>query len=70
MEGHTQVKADNATAQMSCPACGEPLTIPLTLRVTGRATASVTFNTDAVQEHLKTHGPVENGEGETSGERP
>ena len=58
------MKAGNLTAQMACPACEEPLTIPLTLRMTDRATASLTFNTLAVQEHLKAHATVEgNSEG-------
>lgn len=53
------MKADNLTAQMACPACEAPLTIPLTLRMTDRATASLTFNTLAVQDHLKTHADTE-----------
>lgn len=59
LEGDSTVKAGNLTAQMACPACEEPLTIPLTLRMTDRATASLTFNTLAVQEHLKTHATIE-----------
>lgn len=61
------MKADSLTAQMNCPACEEPLTIPLTLRMTDRATASLTFNTLAVQEHLKTHASAEDEE--AAGER-
>lgn len=64
------MKADNLTAQMTCPACEEPLTIPLTLRMTDRATASLAFNTLAVQEHLKTHATAEDGDEEAPGERP
>lgn len=59
MEGDAAMKAGNLTAQMACPACEESLTIPLTLRMTDRATASLTFNTLAVQEHLKAHATVE-----------
>lgn len=62
------MKAGNLTAQMACPACEEQLTIPLTLRMTDRATASLTFNTLAVQDHLKAHATTEDEEG--SGERP
>lgn len=64
------MKADDVTAQMNCPACGEQLTIPLTLRMTDRATASITFNTLAVQDHLKTHAAAEDGNEEATGERP
>jgi hypothetical protein len=63
------MKADNTTACMDCPACGEPLTIPLTLRMTDRATASITFNTLAVQDHLKTHATAEDCDEEASGGR-
>jgi hypothetical protein len=70
VEGNATVKADNLTAQMNCPACGDQLTIPLTLRMTDRATASITFNTLAVQDHLKTHAPVEDGDEEAASERP
>mgnify|MGYP001599207521 CR=1 FL=1 len=66
LEGDAAMKADNLTAQMNCPACGDPLTIPLTLRMTDGATASLTFNTLAVQDHLKTHAAAE----EAPGERP
>jgi hypothetical protein len=64
------MKADNTTARVDRPACEEPLTIPVTLRMTGRATASVTFNTSVVQEHLKTHADAEGGTEEAIGERP
>jgi hypothetical protein len=70
LEGDAAMKAGNLTAQMACPACEEPLTIPLTLRMTDRATASLTFNTLAVQEHLKTHATDENDTEEALGERP
>ena len=70
LEGDATVKAGNLTAQMACPACEEPLTIPLTLRMTDRATASLTFNTLAVQEHLKAHATVEGGDEGASGEHP
>lgn len=69
MEGHATVRADNVTAQMNCPACGESLTIPLTLRVTDHTTASITFNTLAVQDHLKTHATAEDDDEEAPGER-
>ena len=64
------MNADNTTACMDCPACGETLTIPLTLRMTDRATASITFNTLTVQDHLKTHATAEDGNEDAPGERP
>lgn len=69
LEGDAAMKADNLTAQMHCPACGDPLTIPLTLRMTDRITASLTFNTLAVQDHLGTHAVAEADVEETPGER-
>ena len=54
--------ADGTTAKIDCPACGTPLTIPVTLSMTDRATAAITFNTLTVQDHLKEHALTGGGE--------
>ncbi|MFE6634670.1 hypothetical protein ACFVEM_08925 [Streptomyces tendae] len=59
------MRADDATVQVDCPGCGKPLAIPLTLSMTGRATASVTFSTAPVQEHLAEHAAAECGDEES-----
>lgn len=45
----------SASANIQCPACKQPVTVPASLRATGRGTAEVSFDLSPVHAHIEEH---------------